>query len=1008
MIHNTFLKTLPAFGLATSVAFGAFSGIVDAQANIPHELIYEGRMLSTSGNVLQGNYIVRLSFWMDSDYTSADINSDGLIDQNAEGFSGWIEELPVVFDSQGYFSLVLGQMNALDNLSFDQYKYLQIEVKQLQDPDTEYTLLDINGENGQDTTDRKMIASVPYARYSEFSDASSNETFILDPNGTASSSGENITLQFGGNLNEYLEYNTTTSTFEFSNSLSVQGGLLVKENIELRDGSTVDGVDISDLSERVSQNTSDITDLEEQTLQNTSDIVQNTSDITVLEAQTLQNASDILQNTLRIGINTDSITAVEEDVLENASRILENTAEIVLNKNDIIQLNAQVLENSSDILENHQDLETLEVQVVENALNILENTEVLNALQTDILQNASDIALNRLSLQELESDLEESVRDLESKIEESGNSTPGDFLLDSDNSGGNITLQFGDVLGETLQWNAFTNMFELSDDLFVDGNIQTSGTINGVNIQNVKQKTDENTIQISQNTQGIMENEARINVLEDSSVRHDQSLSEHSSDIQQLEVSYQVLDTQVDSLRDETDDNTESITLLRQNVADHENILDDINSDLDLHSDTLTSLEIITSQLRSDFLETQNDVLELQISVLENTNTITEREADILENAADILLNTQALSVTDQNVLNNAVLIAQNSSDIEDLEDDVQTNAQDILQNTSDILANAQGLSQAQQDIITNAQAIAQNASDILANVQDIIEIKAEQINQANDISQLSIDTAQNTAFINNLQSAVSDLEESIVQAEQERRDMQSAITQNTSDLDDHDQLLSDLEVRVSGNTDTLNDHAQAMNILNDNIQDVHDRVGSAEYSSENIISEDQTLTEAVSALDAHLGTPQGHVLQIPLGTASLRSDGTNNKVNVYQSTEQSGNNPRHYYKIVSKKSSLQDIDIQFKILLPEHIQTVDSLSLEYQTQGDSTDSSLDIMLTDERGNSAFVDTGLSSLPWETYSPSFAPGYSPSGGEYIFLTIRGYSKDRFQARFGDIILRYTQ
>ena len=59
------------------------------------------------------------------------------------------------------------------------------------------------------------------------------------------------------------------------------------------------------------------------------------------------------------------------------------------------------------------------------------------------------------------------------------------FRLDEDGSAGptdRISLQFGLTVAETLAWDIADDQFELSDDILINGNIQTTGTINGVTV----------------------------------------------------------------------------------------------------------------------------------------------------------------------------------------------------------------------------------------------------------------------------------------------------------------------------------------------------------------------------------------------------------------------------------------------------------------------------------------------------------------------------------------------
>jgi hypothetical protein len=61
------------------------------------------------------------------------------------------------------------------------------------------------------------------------------------------------------------------------------------------------------------------------------------------------------------------------------------------------------------------------------------------------------------------------------------NNTSTSYTLDSGDSGGDITLQFGAALAESLKWNSANARFDLSDDLNLTGGITTSGGSNSLN-----------------------------------------------------------------------------------------------------------------------------------------------------------------------------------------------------------------------------------------------------------------------------------------------------------------------------------------------------------------------------------------------------------------------------------------------------------------------------------------------------------------------------------------------
>lgn len=51
------------------------------------------------------------------------------------------------------------------------------------------------------------------------------------------------------------------------------------------------------------------------------------------------------------------------------------------------------------------------------------------------------------------------------------------FTLDQDDTGGDVTLQFGTTLAEYLQWDSVNNRFYLSDDLYIDGLLEINGDL---------------------------------------------------------------------------------------------------------------------------------------------------------------------------------------------------------------------------------------------------------------------------------------------------------------------------------------------------------------------------------------------------------------------------------------------------------------------------------------------------------------------------------------------------
>ena len=66
--------------------------------------------------------------------------------------------------------------------------------------------------------------------------------------------------------------------------------------------------------------------------------------------------------------------------------------------------------------------------------------------------------------------------------------TANTYTLDNDDTGGDVTLQFGDTLAETLLFSPANSQFEFSDDVNISGNLTLSGdiilngTVDGVDV----------------------------------------------------------------------------------------------------------------------------------------------------------------------------------------------------------------------------------------------------------------------------------------------------------------------------------------------------------------------------------------------------------------------------------------------------------------------------------------------------------------------------------------------
>ena len=236
------MKKLLTTSLCVTACISTFlpithSVFAEVSPNIPHTLIYEGRLLSKTSQKLQGDYTMRFSLWKTTDIQDDEIDeTTGALNTEDPDFGHWSEEIPVHFTEQGYFSVILGEQQVFTDILLANHKYLQVEIKKGladEDNDNEYQVLDVDVLD--DTKDRKLVSSLPYAfnsknsnysKEAEKSSASLGNVFVIDPDNSVeeAETGE-IKLQFGQMLAKIIAYNYDRKLFTINDSVEITGNL---------------------------------------------------------------------------------------------------------------------------------------------------------------------------------------------------------------------------------------------------------------------------------------------------------------------------------------------------------------------------------------------------------------------------------------------------------------------------------------------------------------------------------------------------------------------------------------------------------------------------------------------------------------------------------------------------------------------------------------------------------------------------------------------------------------
>ncbi len=247
------LLTLIAFLLLTL----PFSQSVSAAVTtVPQKHVYSGHLLDPSGKPITFPVTIRFSYWKSADAVPTDL-SEGAINTGAPNYMSWQEVQTVMPDGKGFFSVRLGSVTPLPDLSAMPAGmllslHLQVEVKPAPAPLSAYELLDTDPDAAQD---RAPILSVPFALNADKLDqrdtgngsgsimvlgsgglvpvraipgATNRDSFILDADNSAVST---IALTFGTTLSKALSYDIPTDRFSFNANVRVLGNLNVTGTI---------------------------------------------------------------------------------------------------------------------------------------------------------------------------------------------------------------------------------------------------------------------------------------------------------------------------------------------------------------------------------------------------------------------------------------------------------------------------------------------------------------------------------------------------------------------------------------------------------------------------------------------------------------------------------------------------------------------------------------------------------------------------------------------------------
>ncbi len=219
-------------------------------------------------------------------------------------------------------------------------------------------------------------------------------------------------------------------------------------------------------------------------------------------------------------------------------------------------------------------------------------------------------------------------------------------------------------------------------------------------------------------------------------------------------------------------------------------------------------------------------------------------------------------------------------------------------------------------------------------------------------------------------------------------------IAANATDIADNTTLInqntSEISTNAAGVATNATDIADNTTLINQNTSEISTNAAGVATNATDI-----------AALQTAASVPGKSEISLPLGSVVIRADGTDNSVNVFRGTED-GANPHEFNRVVSSQASEQDLDLEFKVLIPENFESLDTLTLSYKLDAGAT---LDIVIKNAAGDVLASATALSDATWSEFSETLSGAVS--AGEYVYITATAHTSDNQSVFVGESVIRFN-
>ncbi|EHN7704795.1 YadA-like family protein, partial [Salmonella enterica] len=479
----------------------------------------------------------------------------------------------------------------------------------------------------------------------------------------------NTEASVAGLAEDALLWDDSTSAFSASHTgnaskiTNLAAGTLAADSTD-----AVNGSQLFDTNEKVDKNTADIATNTDSINQNTADITantdsinQNTTDIAANTTSINQNTTDIATNTTNINSLSDSVTTLTDDALLWDAASGAFSAKHNGNDSKITNLAAGTLAaDSTDAVNGSQLFDTNE-KVDQNTADITANTDSIN-------QNTADITANTDSINQNTTDIAANTTNINS-LSDSVTTLTDDALLWDAASGAFSAKHNGSD-------SKITNL--AADTLAAD----STDAVNGSQLFETNEKVDQNTADITtntnsinQNTTDIATNTTSINNLSDSitTLTDDALLWDAASGTFSASRSgsaSKITNLAAGTLAADSTDavNGSQLYETNQKVDQNTSAIADINTSItNLSSDNLSWNETTSSFSASHGSSTTNKITNVAAGELSEESTDAVNGSQLFETNEKVDQNTTDIAANTTNITQNSTAIENLNTSVSDI-----------------------------------------------------------------------------------------------------------------------------------------------------------------------------------------------------------------------------------------------------------------------------------------------------------------------------------------------------